>query len=171
MGCLEEEANLTAEKRAQLATQAMAQVWMPPNSGPAGAEQFVRSYEKAYLLELRAGLVVTNEIVTAQRLFNYKEKLAPEVKQYLKSLPESEQPVSLQGMHRAVRKWADIQREGQTYPTKGNWERLSAISEQETKKERKAKAKADKAKRDEEAASNAVAASSAVKKPMSEHIA
>ena len=63
----------------------MAQVWMPPNSGPAGADQFVRSYEKAYLLELRAGLVITNEVVTAQRLFNYKEKLAPEVRQYLKA--------------------------------------------------------------------------------------
>ena len=89
----------------------------------------------------------------------------------MKSLPESEQPVSLQGMHRAVRKWADIQREGQTYPTKGSWERLSEMSEQGTKKERKAKAKAEKAKRDEEAASDAAAASSAGKKPMSEHIA
>merc|ERR1712048_1204020 len=75
------------------------------------------------LLELRAGLVVTNEVVTAQRLFNYKEKLAPEVRQYLKGLPDAEQPISLAGMHRAVRKWAEIQREGQSEVKKAKWER------------------------------------------------
>ena len=77
IGVLEDEAHLTPEKKAQLATQAMNQVWMQPNSGPEGAEKFIRAYEHAYLLELRAGLVVTNEVVTAQRLFNYKEKLVP----------------------------------------------------------------------------------------------
>ena len=80
---LEEEAHLTAEKKAQLATQAMARVWMQPHSGPAGAENFVRAYERAYLLELRAGLVLTHEVATAQRLFYYKEKLAPVVRVYL----------------------------------------------------------------------------------------
>ena len=43
LGCLEEEAHLTAEKKAQLATQAMSRVWMQPNSGPTGAEKFVRA--------------------------------------------------------------------------------------------------------------------------------
>ena len=119
---LEEEAHLTAEKKAQLATQAMAKVWMAPHSGPAGAEKFVRAYERAYLLELRAGLVLTHEVATAQRLFIYKEKLAPEVRAYLKGLPDAEQPNSLAAMHRAVRKWAEIQREGQVYPERGNWE-------------------------------------------------
>ena len=52
-------------------------------SSTTGAEQFFRAYDKAYLLELRAGLVVTNPVVTAQRLFTYKEKLAPEVRGYL----------------------------------------------------------------------------------------
>ena len=94
----------------------MGRVWMQPNSGPAGAEKFVRAYERAYLLELRAGLVLTHEVATAQRLFAYKEKLAPEVRSYLKALPDAEQPNSLSGMHRAVRKWAEIQREGQTQP-------------------------------------------------------
>ena len=122
LGCLEEEAHMPAENKAQLATQAMAQVWMKPNAGPAGAEEFVHAYEKAYLLELRAGFVVTNEVVMAQRLFNYEEKLAPEVRAYLKALPDMEQPVSLLKMHRAVRKWAEIQWEGQTNLTKGNWE-------------------------------------------------
>ena len=84
---------------------------MQPNSGPEGAEEFVRAYEHAYLLELRAGLVVTNEVVMAQRLFVYKEKLAPEVRAYLKALPEVEQPASLNEMHRAVRKWAEIHKE------------------------------------------------------------
>ena len=113
MRCLGEEAHLTAEKKAQLATQAMGRVWMRPNSGPAGAEQFVRAYEKAYLLELRAGLVVTNEVVTAQRLFTYKEKLAPEVRAYTKGFLEQEQPSSLSAMHRVVRKWAEVHREAQ----------------------------------------------------------
>ena len=44
MGCLEEEAHLTAERKAQLATQAMGRVWMRPNSGPVGAEEFVCAY-------------------------------------------------------------------------------------------------------------------------------
>ena len=143
LGCLEDEAHLTAEKKAQLATQAMSRVWMQANSGPAGAEKFVRAYEKAYLLELRAGLVVTNEVVTAQRLFNYKEKLAPEVWQ--------EQPISLQGMHRAVRKWAEIQREGQSSGKKSRWERIENFSETKDKKqkekEKKEKLKAEREKK------------------------
>ena len=95
---------------------------MLPHSGPAGVEKFIRAYERAYLLELRAGLVLTHEVATAQRLFAYKEKLAPEVRAYLKGLPDVEQPISLAEMHRAVRKWAEIQREGQTNSNEGNWE-------------------------------------------------
>ena len=116
LAILEEEAHLTAEKKAQLATQAMARVWMAPNSGPAGAEKFVRACERAYLLEFRAGLVLTHEVATAQRLFAYKEKPVPEVRSYLKALPDAEQPNSLSGMHRAVREWAEIQYEWQTQP-------------------------------------------------------
>ena len=73
---LEDEARLTAEKKAQLATQAMNQAWMPTNSGPDGAEKFIRAYERAYMLELKAGLVVSHEVAIAQRLFNYKETSA-----------------------------------------------------------------------------------------------
>ena len=80
---LEEEARLIAEKKAQLGTQAMARFW----TGPAGAERFVRAYERAYLLQVRSRLILTHEIATAQRLFNYKEKPAPEVQGYLKALP------------------------------------------------------------------------------------
>ena len=178
IGCLEEEAHLTAEKRAQLATQAMAQVWMPPNSGPAGADQFVRSYEKAYLLELRAGLVITNEVVTAQRLFNYKEKLAPEVRQYLKGLPDAEQPISLQGMHRAVRKWAEIQREGQSSGKKSRWERIENFSgtkdKKQKEKEKKEKLKAErekKEKEDEKKRRQQEQSGDGSKKPLWEHLA
>ena len=73
------------------------------------------------MLELRAGLVLTHEVATAQRLFNYKEKLAPEVRGYLKGLPGAEQPMSLAGMHRAVCKWAEIQREGQASGKRTKW--------------------------------------------------
>ena len=55
-------------------------------------------------------------------------------------------------MHRAVRKWADIQREGQTQPT-GNWEKVHELNEQESKKEKREKAKA-KAKAEREAAAS-----------------
>ena len=156
---MEEEAHLTAEKKAQLATQTMAKVWMAPHSGPAGAEKFVRAYERAYLLELRAGLVLTHEVATAQRLFAYKEKLAPEVRAYLKGLPDVEQPISLAEMHRAVRKWAEIQREGQMKPDEGNWEHeymadlTETKSREEKQKERQA---AEKAKREQAAAKSEV---------------
>ena len=137
---------MTAEQNAQLATQAMSRVWMRPNSGSAGAEKFVHAYEKAYLLELRAGLVVTNQVVMAQRLFNYKEKLVPKVRAYLKALPDIEQPTSLVEMHRAVRKWAEIQRDAQPQATGKRWEQMNDMNEPETKKERRAKAEAEKAR-------------------------
>ena len=60
---------------------------MPPNSGPGGAESFIREYEQAYLLELRAGLVASTELALSNRLYAYKDKLPPEVLKYLKALP------------------------------------------------------------------------------------
>ena len=42
---------------------------------------------------------------------------------YLKALPAYEQPKSLEDMHEAVRKWADIERAGQT--NKRNREQVS----------------------------------------------
>ena len=120
---------------------------MQPNSGPDGAESFVHAYEKAYLLELRAGLVVTNGVVIAQRLFAYKEKLAPEVGFYLKALPEMEQPASLNEMHFAVRKWAEIQREGQTYPTNKSWDYINELGDCE---DQEAKAKSEREKKEKE---------------------
>ena len=154
IGVLEDEAHLTPEKKAELATQAMKQAWMQPHSGPSGAEKFVRAYEKAYLLELRAGLVVTNQIVMAQRLFTYKEKLAPEVQAYLKGLPDIEQPTSLVEMNRAVRKWATIQRIAQGGSGGRKQEHMHEIEEQETNKGKRAKAKAEKEKLDAEASND-----------------
>ena len=109
---------------------------MAPHSGPAGAEKFVRAYERAYLPELRAGLVLTHEVATAQRLFTYKEKLAPEVRVYLKGLPDAEQPISLAGMHRAVRKWAEIQREGQAGKKGKYGEHIDNLTDAKTRKQR-----------------------------------
>ena len=134
-------------------------------------------YEKAYLLELRAGLVVTSEVVTAQRLFNYKDKLAPEVRQYLKALPDAEQPISLQGMHRAVRKWAEIQREGQPSGKKNRWEQIDNLQETNTKKqkekEKKAKQKAEREKKEKEEENKRhqqAQSSAGNKKPLWEHL-
>ena len=111
------------------------------------------------MLELRAGLVLTHGVATAQRLFIYREKLAPEVRAYLKGLPDAEQPISLAGMHRAVRKWAEIQREGQSEVKWGKWEREhmhdltedTKRSKKEKQKEKKAKEAAEKKQREQEA--------------------
>ena len=82
---------------------------MPPSSGPGGAERFLRDYEQAYLMELRAGLVASTELALSNRLYAYKDKLPPEVLKYLKALPAYEQPKSFgyarggpkMGRHRA----------------------------------------------------------------------
>ena len=109
-------------------------------------------------MELRAGLVLTHEVATAQRLFNYKEKLAPEVRVYLKGLPGAEQPISLVEMHRAVRKWAEIQREGQVSPDRAEWgyeyfaNLTDTRSRKEKQNEKRAKAEAEKARLEAEAA-------------------
>ena len=99
-------------------------------------------------------MVLTHEAATAQRLFIYKEKLAPEVRGYLKSLPDAEQPISLAGMHRAVRKWAEIQREGQASGKRTKWgEHIDNITETRKKKDAERKKKlAEKKKKEEEAA-------------------
>ena len=96
---------------------------MPPNSGPGGAERFIREYEQAYLMELRAGLVASTELALSTRLYQYKDKLPPEVLKYLMALPAYEQPKSLEDMHEAVRKWADIESAGQS------WKRKEYVSE------------------------------------------
>ena len=74
-------------------------------------------------------------------------------------------------MHRAVRKWADIQREGQIEPTRKKWEQMHNLNEQETKKEKRAKAKAEKAKLEAEASGDASAASSTDMGSLSELVA
>ena len=76
---------------------------------------FIREYEQAYLLELRAGLVESTELALSSRLYAYQDKLPPEVLMYLKGLPSCEQPRSLDDVHEALRKWADIQRTGQSH--------------------------------------------------------
>ena len=118
MGVLEKLLHLDPEKKCEIANEAMKKVWMPPSSGPGGAERFIREYEQAYLMELRAGLVASTELALSNRLYAYKDKLPPEVLKYLKALPAYEQPKSLEDMHEAVRKLADIERAGQSYRKK-----------------------------------------------------
>ena len=45
MGILEKLLHLDPEKKCEIANDAMKRVWMPPNSGPGGAERFIRDYE------------------------------------------------------------------------------------------------------------------------------
>ena len=118
MGVLEKLLHLDPEKKCEIANEAMKRVWMPPNSGPGGAERFIRECEQAYLMELRAGLVAATELALSSRLYAYKDKLPPEVLKYLMSLPAYERPKSLEDMHEALRKWADIERAGQPYGRK-----------------------------------------------------
>ena len=75
-------------------------------------------------MELRAGLVASTELALSNRLYVYKDKLPPEVLKYLKALPAYEQPKSLEDMHEAVRKWADIERAGQA-----TWKKKEYLSE------------------------------------------
>ena len=42
MGVLEKLLHLDPEKKCEIANEAMKKVWMPPNSGPGGAERFIR---------------------------------------------------------------------------------------------------------------------------------
>ena len=82
MGVLEKLLHLDPEKKCEIASEAMKKVWMPPNSGPGGAERFIREYEQAYLMELRAGLVASTELALSTRLYAYKDKLPLEVLKY-----------------------------------------------------------------------------------------
>ena len=82
------------------------------------------------------------------------------MRSFLMALPDAEQPVSLVGMHRAVRKWAEIQREGQSDVKWAKWEREhmddltedTKKSKKEKQREKKAKEAAEKERRDQEAA-------------------
>ena len=62
MGVLEKLLHLDPEKKCEIANEAMKKVWMPPSSGPGGAERFIREYEQAYLMELWAGIVASTKL-------------------------------------------------------------------------------------------------------------
>ena len=67
MSVLEKLIHLDPEKKCEIANETMKKVWMPPGSGPGGAERFIRDYEQAYLMELRAGLVASTELALSTR--------------------------------------------------------------------------------------------------------
>ena len=92
---------------------AMAKVRMEPGSGPEGADRMVADYKQAYLLQVRANLVDKSEIGIMKAMYEYKDKLPPELNKYIIQLPEDQQPRSIQMLHEAMRNWAEIEREGQ----------------------------------------------------------
>ena len=81
--------------------------------------------DEAYLLEWRVGQVESTDRAIAIRLYQYKNKLPPEMLMHLKGLPAYEQPRSLNDMREALRKWADIQRAGQSH--KRNRDEVNAL--------------------------------------------
>ena len=108
---------------------------MPQNSGPAGAEKIVAEYEKAYLLEMRAGIVQDDSLSIKKRLLDYEQRLAPEVRKWIANLPEAETPQTLVDMRRLIRKWAETERVGMPHNKR---QQVAAIKDKEkrTKKRR-----------------------------------
>lgn len=111
---------LTKEHRKRNASKATHAVYMVENSGPEGAEKFVRPYELAYLKEFRAEMVEKSEVGITNRLTASREQLDPMVRKWIYSLPAADQPTTLDGMHEAVRMWAELAREGQGRNSSGN---------------------------------------------------
>ena len=105
---------LTADKRAEISLQAMTRVHMQDNSGPGGAEKFIADYRHAYLLDLRAKLVEDSSIATTKWLYDMRQKMSPELRSFIKGLPDDIQPTNLESMCDAIRRWADKERAGQS---------------------------------------------------------
>ena len=101
----------------------MAQVSMTEGSGPMGAEKLVADYKHSYLLELRAKLVEDTEIAMTKRLFEFRQKMAPELRSYIKGLPSREVPDTLEGMYEAIRRWCDKARVAGDVQKDGRWSR------------------------------------------------
>ena len=120
---LEKSVGLTTDKKAEISLQAMTRVHMQPDSGPAGAERFIADYRHAYLLELRAKLVEDSAIAATKRLYELRQKMSPELRSYIKGLPEAEQPTNLEMMYDSIRRWADKERAGQSGDAEGHGRR------------------------------------------------
>ena len=120
---MEQATGLMMEKKANIALAAVAKVSMAEGSGPAGAEKLVADYKHAYLLELRAKLVENTEIALTKRLFEFQQKMAPEVRSYVKGLPPREVPDTLEGMYEAIRRWCDKERAASDGSMESRWTR------------------------------------------------
>eukprot|EP00969_Alexandrium_andersonii_P317621 14032026-Alexandrium_andersonii.AAC.1 len=82
----------------------MARVHMADSAGASGALQLIADYKHAYLLELRAKLVENTPVAVTKRLFEFRQKMSPNLRGYLKGLPQSEQPTALEEMYDAMRR-------------------------------------------------------------------
>jgi len=113
---LELSVNLTAARKGEVALQNYDTVRMAPGSGATGAEKFLRDYRRAHLAEMKSGLTGDwEDAATRQkRLYDYKNRLAPEVKRYLLSLTAP--PTDVPGLHEAVRRWAEMERMSEEGP-------------------------------------------------------
>ncbi len=116
---MEKSVGLTPEKKVEIALASMSRVGMADHSGPADAEKFVSDYKRAYLLELRAGLVEDTPVSTTKRLYEMRQKMSPELRSYLKGLPSGEQPTTLELTYDSVRRWAEKERAGNTESSGG----------------------------------------------------
>ena len=114
MAYLEKTVGLTADKKAEISVWALTHVHMQDNSGPGGTEKFIADYRHAYLLELRAKLVEDSSIATTKRLDEMRQKMSPELRSFIKGLPDDIQPTNLESMYDAIRRWADKERAGQS---------------------------------------------------------
>ena len=80
-------------------------------------------YKHAYLLELRAKLVESTEVSLTKRLFEFRQKMAPELRSYIKGLPPREVPDTLEGIYEAVRHWCDKERAASGGQKDSRWTR------------------------------------------------
>ena len=62
-------------------------------------------------------------IATTKRLYELRQKMSPELRSYIKGLPEAEQPTNLEMMYDSIRRWADKERAGQSGDAEGHGRR------------------------------------------------
>ena len=87
---------------------------MQDNSGPGCAGKFIAEYRHAYLRGLTAKLVEDSPIATTKRLCDMRQKMSPELKSFIRGLPDDIHPTNLESMYDATRRWADKERAGQS---------------------------------------------------------
>jgi hypothetical protein len=112
LAILEKEVGLNQEMKAEIAMEKMIAVSMPASGGAKEAEALLSDYRRAYLAELRAGLVEFTPLAISRRLMEFRSKLSPTVTKWLKQKPIDQQPHSVEQMYEAIKQWAAAERAG-----------------------------------------------------------